>query len=195
LAGLLGRLAAAIPSYVELAWWGLVSPRWHESEALVVYQGVVLSERGVLLTVRRDLRGWELPGGNAFAGESPEATVIREVREETGLDTAVERHVGDYVRTGFRPHTAMVFACRVEGGTLRPSAETPLVRWFDLEKLPDTIFPWYRVPLADALSPSPSDGGQPVERHDHQGVGAIWAGLSIDLRMRWSDDRAGEHSR
>jgi len=191
LAGLLGRLAAAIPSYLEIAWWGLVSPRCSESEPLVVYQAVVLSERGVLLAVRRNLRGWELPGGNPFPGESPEAAVIREVREETGLDTSVEHHIGDYVRTGFRPYTASVFRCRVNGGELRPSSETPRVRWFDPAHLPDTLFPWFREPLADGLS----DRSEPVERHDHQGVGVITAALRIDLRMRWSDDRAGEDAR
>ena len=187
MAGLLGRLAAAIPNYLEIAWWGLVSPRWREREPLVVYQAVVVSERGVLLTVRRTLRGWELPGGNAFPGEAPEAAVIREVREETGLDTSVERHVGNYVRTGFRPYTASVFACRVEGGELRPSSETPRVRWFDPDQLPDTLFPWFREPLADGLS----DRRESVERLEYQGLGAIWEALRIDLRMRWSDDRAG----
>ncbi len=156
-------------------------------ESLVVVQAVVRSERGVLLTVRRDLHGWELPGGNGKPGESPEVALIREVREETGLEVAIERRVGDYMRTGFRPHTASVFECRVRGGTLRPSFETPLVRWFDPAALPDTLFPWYRAPLADALAGDPD----PQLRHEHQGLAAIWAGLSIDLRMRWSDHRAG----
>jgi 8-oxo-dGTP pyrophosphatase MutT (NUDIX family) len=164
-----------------------------EDESLVVYQGVVISEGAVVLTVRRDLRGWELPGGNIFEGETPEEAVVREVWEETGLETVVEFQVGNYVRTGFRPHTAMVFALKVVGGTLAPSIETPVVRWFDLDEFPDTIFPWYREPLADALART--DGSSPVERHEHQGIGSIWAGLSIDLRMRWSDDRAGEFTR
>ena len=77
MAGLLGRLAAAVPNYVNIAWWGLVSPRLGETESLVVYQAVVVSKRDVLLAVRRDLRGWELPGGNANPGESPEEAVIR----------------------------------------------------------------------------------------------------------------------
>jgi hypothetical protein len=64
------------------------------------------------------------------------------------------------------------------------------VRWFDPAKLPGTIFPWYREPLADALCGS--DTSEPVERHDHQGLGSVWAGFSIDMRMRWSGDRAGE---
>jgi 8-oxo-dGTP pyrophosphatase MutT (NUDIX family) len=158
-----------------------------EREPLVVVQAVVRSERGVLLTVRRDLHGWELPGGNGRPGESPEAALAREVWEETGLEVAIERRVGDYVRTGFRPHTAAVFECRVSGGTLRPSLETPLVRWFDPAELPDTLFPWYLAPLADAMARD----REPRVRREYQGLAAIWAGLSIDLRMRWSDHRAG----
>lgn len=183
----LGRLAAALPGYLRIAWWGLVSPRVSERQLLVVAQAVVISEAGVLLTVRNDLRGWELPGGNVLPGESEGAALVREVREETGLDVAVERKVGDYVRSGFRPHRASVFECHVLGGELLPSPETPLVRWFDPARLPDTLFPWYRAPLADALTRLP----EPTLRRERQGLAAIWAGLCIDLRMRWTDDRAG----
>jgi 8-oxo-dGTP pyrophosphatase MutT (NUDIX family) len=186
-AGLLGRLASAIPNYLELAWWGLASPRLIEREPLMVYQGVVLQDHRVALAVRHDLRGWELPGGNGNRGESPESAVVREVREETGLDVRVECHVGDYIRTGFRPHTARVFTCRVIGGRLRPSHETPVVRWFDVGQMPTTLFPWYRAPIDDALDSI----DVPRERHEHQGMGSIWAGLSIDLRMRVSADTAG----
>jgi 8-oxo-dGTP diphosphatase len=185
--GLLGRLASAVPNYLELAWWGLASPRLIERVPLVVYQAVVLCDGRVALAVRSDLRGWELPGGNAQRGEDAEAAVVREVREEIGLDVSIDCHTGDYVRTGFRPHTARVFTCHVIGGRLRPSHETPVVRWFDVEQVPSTLFPWYRAPLADALDPS----DEVRERHEHQGFGSIWAGLKIDLRMRASADTAG----
>ncbi|MEE9607743.1 MAG: NUDIX domain-containing protein [Myxococcota bacterium] len=185
--GLARRLAGALPRYLRIAWWGLVSPRVLEREPLVVYQGVIFSDRGVLLSVRSDLRGWELPGGNAGPGESAEAALRREVLEETGLEIAVGREVGRYVRTGFRPYTARVFACRVVGGSLRPSEETPVVRWSDPRALPSTLFAWYRAPLADALSGLP----EPVVRHEYQGVRAVLAAMGIDLRMRLSGDRAG----
>ena len=187
MAGLLRRLGGVLPSYVEIAWWGLLGIRLRRGEPLVVHQGVVLSERGVLLSVRADLRGWELPGGNVHPGESGEETLRREVLEETGVEVEVERRVGDYLRTGFMPHTARVYRCRPVGGTPRPSPETPAVRWFPLDRLPDTLFPWYREPLADALADSP----EPVTRHDHQGPGAVVSGMVIDLRMRISGDRAG----
>jgi hypothetical protein len=80
-----------------------------------------------------------------------------------------------------------VFTCRVTGGTLRPSLETPVVRWFDIDALPDTLFPWFHEPLADALAARP----EPVARCNYQGAAAVWAGFKIDLRMRLSDDCAG----
>ncbi len=107
--------------------------------------------------------------------------------EETGLQVGVERRVGCYRRSGFHAHTAWVYLCRPEGGELTPSDETPRLAWFRCTDLPSTIFPWFRVPLEDALSGS----DQEVERWDHQGLSAICAGARIDLAMRSSRDRAG----
>ena len=180
------RLAGALPSYVRIAWWGLASPM-AEKRPLVVVQAVVLTDEGILLTVRSDLRGWELPGGNLEGSETPEEALVREVREETGLEVAIERRVGDYVRTGFRPHTAKVYLCRVASGGLRTSGETRAVRWFQKDALPTTLFPWYLAPLSDALASEV----EPVQREEHQGLDAIWAGVRIDLAMRYSRDRAG----
>jgi len=182
----LAALARLLPQYLQLAWWGLAAPRLGEPAELVVVQAVVREGTRVLLAVRRELRGWELPGGAPLPGESDEQALCRELREETGLAIAVERRVGDYRRTGFRPHLARVFCCRVAGGSLRPSREAPRVAWFEAGALPRTLFPWHRGPLADALAAR----GQPIERVERQGLREILAGAWIDLRMRLSDDRA-----
>lgn len=187
------RLAAAFTSYAKLAWWGLVAPRTSlEPKALVIVQGVVLRPAAdptespeVLLAVRSDLVGWELPGGTPEPGEDLEATLIREVSEETGFEVAVERLVGDYVREGFRPHTARVYLCRATGGELRTSSENLEVAWVPATAPPDELFPWYRAPLADALA----DLDAPVVRREHQGIAAIWAGMKIDLKMRMHGGR------
>ena len=152
-----------------------------ESSTREVLQGVVLEGGRVLLAVRRELRGWELPGGAPRPGEHPEAALRREVREETGVEVEVEALVGDYHRSGFRAHHARVFRCRRLGGAARPSPETPRVEWFPVSDLPATLFPWFRAPLEDALA-----GRLAVRRQEHQGPAAILAGLGIDLRMRWS---------
>jgi 8-oxo-dGTP pyrophosphatase MutT (NUDIX family) len=178
--GRLRRLLGALPAYAETAWWGLVGPRFEERPLRVV-QAVVLGPEGLLLSVRSDLRGWELPGGNPHPGEPEEEALRREVREETGVEVEVLPRVGDYVRTGFRPHRARVYLCRPTGGRPTPSPETPCVAWHPPGALPETLFPWYRAPIADALA----GRSEPVERHEHQGIGSVLAGMRIDLRMRW----------
>ena len=180
-------LVGAAATYLEIAWWGLVSPRLSESVPLIVVQGVVCSERGLLLAVRSDLRGWELPGGTLEPGEQTEQTLRREIREETGLEVEIEAHVGDYKRSGFRPHTARVYRCTIAGGALRTSAETRRLEWFAQDDLPDTLFPWYLRPIQDAFAERP----EPVERSERQGVAAIVRAIQIDLRMRVSKDLAG----
>lgn len=60
--------------------------------------GVVHDAAGRLLLIQRGHdphRGlWSLPGGRIEAGESPEQAVVREVREETGLEVLPGRPIG-----------------------------------------------------------------------------------------------------
>jgi len=180
------RLAQLLPDYAETALKGAFGHKLPGGGPRRVAQAVIVGDEGVLLTVRRDLRGWELPGGTIDPGETPEAAVVREVREETGLEVEIERPIGRWTRTGFLPHTAWIFRCRPLSGMLTPSPETPRVAWWDPEALPGTLFPWYREPLAQGLA----EAGPPIERHEHQGLKAIAAGMAIDLRMRLSNDEA-----
>jgi ADP-ribose pyrophosphatase YjhB (NUDIX family) len=166
--------------WAHIAWWGLARPMLGRETNLEVHQAVVLGPRGVLLTLRAELFGWELPGGAAMRGETSAEAARREVLEETGVEVEVERLVATYERTGFRPHVAFIHRCRYVSGEARPSSETPEVRWFALDALPDEIFPWFRGPLKDGLHPT----DPPPARRERQGIRAILAGMRIDLRMR-----------
>lgn len=179
--GRAARLLGILPAYARVVAEATLPRAAGGVGRARVVQAVIRSPLGVLLCTRRELRGWELPGGAVQPGESDEAALVREVREETGIEIAVERLVGVYERSGFRAHEARVFACRATGGALRPSRETPEVAWFEEGALPDAIFPWFRGPLADALA----GGAEPVRRQEHQGVRAIAAGACIDFAMRW----------
>lgn len=165
-----------------LDWLGTL--RWgarsESPEAPLLVQGVVEGEAGVLLTLRRELRGWELPGGRPEPGETEADALVREIREETGLRVEPLGLVGEYRRSGFAAHRARVYRCRPVDGALRPSAETPRVAWFRPEALPETLFPWFRGPLLDALA-----GASSLAREEHLGALAIAHGLAIDLRERW----------
>lgn len=180
------RAVSAIPVYAQLGVRGFVGSAGGGRQPLVIVQAVILADEGVLLAVRNDLRGWELPGGRPEEGESPEGALRREIREETGLELAVDRYVGDYVRSGFWPHTARVYRGRVAGGCLRTSDENRRLAWFGPEELPETLFPWYRQPLRDALA-SRTDV---VQRSETLGWKAIADGMRIDLRMRVRGDGA-----
>ncbi|HEX9695403.1 MAG TPA: NUDIX hydrolase [Actinomycetota bacterium] len=60
--------------------------------------GAIVMDKGRMLMVLRDhepLKGyWTLPGGRVEPGESLREAVVREVREETGLDIDVDGLLG-----------------------------------------------------------------------------------------------------
>jgi 8-oxo-dGTP diphosphatase len=172
------RCVAALPNWARIAVQGALAP-WVEAGPPAIVQGVVESERGVLLAVRWELRGWELPGGNVDPGESDAEALRREIAEEVGVQVEVGALVGEYVRTGFRPHVARVYRCRLVSGTPLPSDEASEVGWFPPSAPPQGVLPWCRQPLRDAAA-----GGLPVRREESQGVGEIVETMRIDLRTR-----------
>jgi ADP-ribose pyrophosphatase YjhB (NUDIX family) len=88
--------------------------------------------------IKHDL--WALPKGTPRAGETPEATALREVREETGLLTRIVAEIGlieyTFQRKGVRYHKEVLhFLMEAVGGDITDhDEEYDRVEWVPLDE-------------------------------------------------------------
>jgi 8-oxo-dGTP pyrophosphatase MutT (NUDIX family) len=93
--------------------------------------GVVLQDGRVALVHRPKYDDWTLPKGKLDAGESFEAAALREVWEETGLRTRLERELPavEY-SVGDRPKVVRYWLMSVESDPgFLPNDEVDELRW------------------------------------------------------------------
>jgi 8-oxo-dGTP diphosphatase len=102
----------------------------------------------ILLVIRDTLpfKGfWALPGGRAEPGEEVEQTIVREVKEETGLDVELVRKIGEYHEQGTREdidydYYPACFLVKVVGGKLRrQESEIQEIKLFRFEDIPENL--------------------------------------------------------
>lgn len=120
----------------------------HEMIFLNFVGGCIRNEKGeILLQKRRDKNMWGFPGGAMEIGESANSAVIREVKEETGLDVEVEDLIGIYTNyydsypNGDRAQTISVFVTlKIVGGELiNTNEETMELQFFDINNFPKLV--------------------------------------------------------
>jgi mutator protein MutT len=127
---------------------------------------IITDEQGrILLQRRRDNNLWGLPGGTMEIGETISDCVVREVREETGLDVRPVQLIGIYSNPEHviafsngevRQEFSVCFLCRSVGGEVSVSDESYEVTFFapdQLERLP--IHPSIRQRIAHYLAHNP----------------------------------------
>lgn len=115
---------------------------------------LVLDDQGrVLLQRRTDSGNWALPGGTMDIGETLDQCIVREVKEETGLDIEITgllgiytdpQHVIAYTDGEVRQEFNITYYGRVSGGDLAVSDESTDVRFIapaDFDRIPihDTV--------------------------------------------------------
>ena len=111
---------------------------------------VIFDKKGrVLLSHRRDLDIWNLPGGGVEDGELPDEAAIRETLEETGLKVKIKDLVGIYGKP-HRDEIAFVFIGRIVGGNLMVTAESDDSRFFKIKNIPVNTIPKHIERILDA---------------------------------------------
>ena len=118
----------------------------HECIFLNFSAACIRNSKGeILLQNRGDNRGWGFPGGALEIGESYDEAVVREVREETGIEINVKRLIGIYSKymdkysNGDEAQTILAFfECDIknEGNGLYDRDETKELKFFEINKTP-----------------------------------------------------------
>ena len=105
--------------------------------AIIVHNGKMLLEK------RKNDPGkgrWSVPGGVVELGENVTQTVIREVKEETGLDVAEPEHI-DVVDQITRDENGRIkyhfviidYLVDLKGGTLKAASDADELEWVSLD--------------------------------------------------------------
>jgi len=122
----------------------------------IIGVGVIWNDREQILIDRRRPEGslgglWEFPGGKIEPGETVQACIKREIKEELGIEIAVGEHLMtvDYTY----PHlqvTLNVHLCRHLAGEPKP-IECDEVRWVSLDEIEQYSFPTANTQIIAAI--------------------------------------------
>ncbi len=105
-------------------------------------RAAIIKDNKILLVQEKTDNKWAMPGGWADVGESPATAIIRETKEESGLNVVPNKIIGVYDGNRDGRHLELfhaykiVFLCEKISGTLKTSVETIAVNYFNFEDLP-----------------------------------------------------------
>ena len=101
---------------------------------IVAVGGIVEDGNGNILLVKTRNGGWVFPGGQVEVGENLPDALIREIKEESGIDVTVSKLIGVYSNTAIHKwydgvtdvptKVILDFTCELVGGELAISGET-----------------------------------------------------------------------
>lgn len=121
--------------------------REYSTQPLVGVGGIVIREGKILLVKRRNEPGrgkWSIPGGLVELGETLEQAVIREFKEETGLDVEASEYIDavdniDRDETGRVRYHFVIVDClvRLRGGEPRAGSDAEELEWVALDEVED----------------------------------------------------------
>ena len=107
-------------------------------------RGFILNEKDEILMAQESVDSkWTIPGGWADIGNTPKEVVLKEIKEETGIDAEVVRLLAIYDKQRHK-HPAepyyiykIIFFCNALGGKLEPGFDMKGAKYFPLDALPE----------------------------------------------------------
>ena len=131
----------------------------HYANPVPAAAALVVDEAGRVLLARRahepDAGLWDTPGGFLDEGEDPRAGLVRELREEAGVEIEVGDFFGMYLDRYGRGDDAayvlnLVWRAAIAGGELTAADDVSELAWFAPDALPpaeELAFEWLAVAL------------------------------------------------
>jgi mutator protein MutT len=128
------------------------------SSTIDVSAGIIVKGNKILAARRRTglhLAGfWEFPGGRVELNESPENCLVRELKEEFGIDTRVTDYVGDNYHA-YGDKIIHLIAFRVEhlGGEIE-LIDHDEIKWLTIDELDSLRWAEADIPIVQAFKAS-----------------------------------------
>ncbi|MDI6889152.1 MAG: NUDIX hydrolase [Methanocellales archaeon] len=114
-------------------------------DGMLAVDAIVLLNGKVVLIKRKNPpfeNCYALPGGFVEKGETVEQALVREVKEETGLDVDIVKLVGVYSEPDRDPRGRVISLCYLAKaiGVPAPKTDAKGIALFDLSELPELAF-------------------------------------------------------
>jgi len=135
----------------------------HYANPLPSAVAFVLRDDREILFIKRGVEPgkgrWALPSGFIEAGEIPEETALRELKEETGITGRLRDLIGVYTERTKLYGNVLLIAYRIDqvSGILCPGTDASDARFFSIHKLPKVPFSGHRAIIRDGLGASVQD--------------------------------------
>ncbi len=109
----------------------------------VASKAVIVNEEGKYLFVKKSSKEdinpntYEFPGGRIEFGENPEEALIREIKEEVGLDISIviAFNTWSFIKGEDFQLVGVDFLCTVKGGEEKLSEEHESIHWMSIEEI------------------------------------------------------------